>query len=87
MFQIILKDGELAGEYSSKKSPSLVAKAIMRVIYQKTKIKNKEIRFKDLTNGKEYTYKARILELEKPKKIIIKDKTFLKKYEIFVDRI
>ena len=87
MYQIIMKDGGLTGEYSEKKSPSLVAKAIMRVLYQKTGIKNKEIRFKNLKNGKEYTYKARIIELERPTNINIGNKKFLKKYSIFVERI
>lgn len=87
MYQIILKDGELTGEYSSKKSPSLVAKAIMRVIYQKTGARTKDIRFKNLENGKEYSYKGRIIELERPTNIIINGKKFLKKYQIFVERI
>lgn len=87
MYQIIMKDGGLTGEYSEKKSPSLVAKAIMRVLFQKTGIKNKEIRFKNTRNGNEYTYKARILELERPRNISIGSKVFKKKYEIFVERI
>lgn len=87
MFQIIMKDGNLTGEYSSKKSPALVAKAIMRVLFQKTGIKNKEIRFKDIKTGKEYTYKARIIILENQKNIKIGNKEFKKKYEIIVERI
>ncbi len=87
MYQIIMKNGELTGEYSEKKSPSLVAKAIMRVLYQKTGIRNKEIRFKNIKTGQEYSYKARIIVLENPNNIKIGDKTFKEKYKIFVERI
>lgn len=87
MYQIIRKDGSLTGEYSSKKSPALVAQAIMRVLYQKTGVTNKEIRFKNIVNGKEYTYKGRVIVLETPRNIKIGDKIFKKKYEIIVERI
>lgn len=82
-----MKDGNLTGEYSSKKSPSLVAKAIMRVLFLKTGARNKEIRFKNLDNEKEYSYKARIIELENPKVIDINGRKFERKYKIFVERI
>lgn len=84
---MILKDGELTGSYSDKKSPALVAKAMMRVLFQKTGVKQKDIKFKNMETGQNYTYKGRIIELEIPVNIVINKKKFKKLYEIFVERI
>lgn len=87
VYRIILKDGELTGKYSDKKSPGLVARAIMKVIFQKTGATSKEIKFKNDRNGKLYTYRAKIIKLERPRTVVIKGKKFLQKYDIFAERI
>ena len=86
MYQIILKDGSMTGEYSDKKSPAEVARAIMKTLHIKTGVKTKEIRFKNIKTGREYTYNAHIVILERPITIHIKGKKFLEKYKIFVKR-
>ena len=87
VYKLILKDGEQTGKYSDKKSPGLVAKAMMKVIFQKTGHKQKEIKFINDRTGKQYTYKAKIIKLERPRTVIINKKKFLQRYDIFTERI
>lgn len=87
VYKLILKDGELVGNYSDKKSPALVAKAMMRVIYQKTGKLASDIRFINVKTKQEYTYKGKLIPIENPKIINIKGKKFNKLYNILVERI
>lgn len=86
-YKIILEDGETLGKYSSKKSPAQVAKSAMRVIYQKTGVQEKDINFFNEDTKREYTYRCKLIILDEPEIIKIKDKTFEKNYLIFVKRI
>lgn len=87
VYKLILNDGELVGSYSDKKSPALVAKAMMRVIFQKTGRTASDIRFINSKTKQEYTYKGKLIELINPKTINIKGKKFNKLYNISVERI
>ena len=90
VYKIILEDGDHIGHYSDKKCPSEVAKAAMRVIYNKTDgdKKDGDINFFNTITKREYTYRTEIEELEEPQTIIIAgNKKFSKKYIIKTKRI
>jgi hypothetical protein len=87
VYKLILKDGEHVGSYSDKKSPALVAKAMMRVIHQKTGKLASDIRFINNKTKQEYTYKGRLIELDEPRIININGKKFEQMYNIHVERV
>ena len=87
MYKLILEDGELIGNYSYKKIPQAVAKSIMRVLYLKTGVTQKDIKFKNMIQDITYTYRCHIEILKKP---IIKkfgDRIVEQKYKIYAKQI
>ena len=87
MYRIILDDNTVIGNYSDKKSPMQVAKAIMKITYIDSGRMDADTHFYNTRTNRKYTYRANIDILDEPEEIEINGKKFYKKYNIRAFRI
>lgn len=82
VYKIVIEDGSMIGKYSDKKTPGEVAKSAMKVIYNKTKRQEANIKIYNTKTKKYYTYKSSIRMLDTPIYKKIGDNEFMIKYKV-----